>query len=140
MFHDLDEALRQLLVREMPIRNGEVDIRFDQPTREWSARLSRPTLNLFLYDLRENLKLRASQQWTITRNKDGSATQRRTPARMDLHYMLTAWAREADDEHNLLARAPTYSVGLDCLKIGCRPMFSHERSDGCQEPIQENWL
>ena len=105
MFHDLDEALRQLLVREMPIRNGEVDIKFDQPTREWSARLSRPTLNLFLYDLRENLKLRASQQWTITRNKDGSATQRRTPARMDLCDMLTAWARESDDEHNLLARA-----------------------------------
>ena len=43
MFHDLDEVLRQLLIEEIPIKNGEVDIEFDQPSREWSARLSRPT-------------------------------------------------------------------------------------------------
>ncbi|MEE8392170.1 MAG: Pvc16 family protein [Anaerolineae bacterium] len=104
MFHDLDEVLRQLLVREIPIRNGEVDVKFDQPSRKWSARLSRPTLNLFLHNIRENIKLRASQQWTVERNPDGTATQRRTPARVALHYMITAWANEPDDEHNLLAR------------------------------------
>jgi hypothetical protein len=105
MFHELDEVLRQLLIREMPIENGEVDITFEQPTREWAARLSRPTLNLFLHDIRENLKLRQSQQWRVERSPDGTATERRTPARMDLHYMITAWANEPDDEHNLLARA-----------------------------------
>ena len=104
MFHDLDEVLRQLLIREIPIKNSEVDIKFDQPSREWSARLSRPTLNLFLHNIRENIKLRGSQQWTIERNPDGTATQRRTPARVALHYMITAWANEPDDEHNLLAR------------------------------------
>lgn len=104
MFHDLDEVLRQLLIREIPIKNGEVDVKFDQPSREWSARLSRPTLNLFLHNIRENVKLRASQQWTVERNPDGTATQRRTPARVALHYMITAWANEPDDEHNLLAR------------------------------------
>ena len=57
MINDLDEVLRQFLVRELPIKNSEVDIAFDQPAREWSARVSRPTLNLFLYDLRENQKL-----------------------------------------------------------------------------------
>jgi hypothetical protein len=105
MFHDLDEVLRQLLIREIPIKNGEVDVKFDQPSREWSARLSRPTLNLFLHDIRENIKLRGSQQWTTERNPDGTVTQRRTPARVALHYMITAWANEPDDEHNLLARA-----------------------------------
>ncbi|NLE44875.1 MAG: DUF4255 domain-containing protein [Chloroflexi bacterium] len=104
MFHELDEVLRQLLIREIPVRNGEVDITFDQPTREWAARLSRPTLNLFLHDIRENVKLRGSQQWTTERRKDGTVIQRRTPARVDLHYMITAWANEPDDEHNLLAR------------------------------------
>jgi hypothetical protein len=104
MFQDLDEALRQLLIREIPVRNGEIDIRFDQPSREWSARLSRPTLNLFLHDIRENLKLRTSQQWTMERNPDGTATQRRTPPRVALHYMVTAWANEPDDEHHLLTR------------------------------------
>ena len=104
MLHELDEVLRQLLILEIPIRNGEVDIAFDQPEREWSSRLSRPTLNLFLHDIRENLKLRASQQWLIEHNPDGTATQRRPPVRVDLHYMHTAWANEPDDEHNLLAR------------------------------------
>lgn len=104
MFQHLDEALRQLLIREIPVRNGEIDIKFDQPSREWSARLARPTLNLFLHDIRENIKLRASQQWTTVRNPDGTATQRRPPPRVALHYMITAWANEPDDEHHLLAR------------------------------------
>lgn len=105
MFQDLDEVLRQLLIREIPIKNGEVDITFDQPTREWVSRLSRPTLNLFLYDVRENVKMRGSQQWTIERRPDGTAVQRRTPVRVGLRYMITAWANDPNDEHNLLARA-----------------------------------
>ncbi|MBN1177965.1 MAG: DUF4255 domain-containing protein [Anaerolineae bacterium] len=105
MFHDLDQVIRQLLIREIPVKNGEVDVVFDQPTREWSARLSRPTLNVFLHDVRENLKLRKSQEWFVERQPDGTAIQRRTPVRVALHYMITAWANDPDDEHNLLARA-----------------------------------
>jgi hypothetical protein len=104
MFQDVDQTLRELLIRDIPIKNGEVDIKFEQPTREWSARLSRPTLNFFLHDLRENIKLRHSQQWIVEHNPDGTATQRRVPPRVDLHYMITAWANEPDDEHHLLAR------------------------------------
>ncbi|MBI4790794.1 MAG: DUF4255 domain-containing protein [Chloroflexi bacterium] len=104
MFDDLDEVLRRLLVRELPIKNGDVNIEFDQPKREWSARLSRPTLNLFLHDLRENNTLRQNE-WHVTRNGNGTATKTRSSARIDLHYMVTAWATEVDDEHRLLARA-----------------------------------
>jgi hypothetical protein len=106
MLDDLDQALEQLLIREMPITNGEVDVKFDQPKREWSARLSRPTVNLFLYDVRENQKLRQAQPlWDVLPNPDGTVTRRRKPVRLDLHYMLTAWAAEPDDEHRLLGRA-----------------------------------
>lgn len=105
MINDLDEVLRQFLIRELPIKNSEVDIAFDQPAREWSARISRPTLNLFLYDLRENQKLRQTQpMWEIERRRDNTATRRRTPVRTDLHYMITAWAAEPEDEHSLLSR------------------------------------
>ncbi len=103
MISDLDEVLRQLLIRELPIKNGEVDIAFDQPKREWSSRISRPTLNLFLHDLRENTTLR-KPEWEIERNSDGTSTKRRTPVRVDLHYMITAWAAEPEDEHRLLTR------------------------------------
>jgi hypothetical protein len=104
MFHELDDILRQLLIRELPIKNGDVDITFEQPSREWSARLSRPTINVFLHDIRENLQLRGSQQWTVEQRPDGTAIQRRTPVRVALHYMITAWANDPDDEHNLLGR------------------------------------
>jgi hypothetical protein len=105
VIEDLDKALRELLIRELPIKNGEIDIAFDQPSREWSARIGgRPTLNLFLYDARENRKLRQTRPvWETVSNPDGTVTQRRRPVRMDLHYMITAWATEAEDEHRLLA-------------------------------------
>ncbi len=106
MIHELDEALRQLLIQEIPIRNGEVDVAFDQPKREWSARLNRPTLNLFLFDLHENKKLRQTHPvWEVDRSEDNnSAVKRRRPVRMDLRYLVTAWAAEPEDEHHLLTR------------------------------------
>ena len=61
MITDVDEALRELLLQEIAIKGNEVDIKFDQPKREWSSRLNKPTINLFLFDLRENLRLRGSE-------------------------------------------------------------------------------
>ena len=53
---DLDEALRTLLRRELERHGFEgVEIAFDAPASDWSAKLDRATVNLFLYDLRENL-------------------------------------------------------------------------------------
>jgi hypothetical protein len=105
MIDDLDQVLRQLLIRELPIKNHEVDIKFDLPKREWSSRVSRPTLNLFLHDLRENTTLR-EPAWEIERNGDGTVTKRRKALRVDLHYMITSWvADHPEDEHRLLARA-----------------------------------
>jgi hypothetical protein len=102
---DVDEVLRKLLMREIEIKGNEVDIQFDQPKREWSSRLSKPTLNLYLFDLRENLRLRGSEQYTTLNRPDGTAEVRRNPVRMDLRYLLTAWVKEAEDEHLLLSSA-----------------------------------
>ncbi|HRV95753.1 MAG TPA: Pvc16 family protein [Anaerolineae bacterium] len=106
MINELDDVLRQLLLREMAVKNNRIDITFDQPKREWSTRLNRPTLNLFLYDVRENNKLRQTQPaWTRRPNGDGQLESHRRPVRVDLHYMLTVWATEPDDEHYLLTLA-----------------------------------
>lgn len=104
MFDEIDEALRKLLIQEIPIRGNEIEIAFDQPRREWSARLNRPTLNIFLHDVRENVQLRSAhhrQSMDAIRN---DILIRRPEVRLDLHYMITAWAAESDDEHRLLAR------------------------------------
>src|SRR5688500_5321289 len=106
MIEDLDETIRQLLMSEIPIRNGEVEISFDQPKREWSTRLSKPTLNLFLYDVRENNTLRQHQWDRLPGNgSDGKTQLKRTPFRIDCTYMLTTWASVPDDEHRLLTRS-----------------------------------
>lgn len=106
MIDALDEVLRRLLIREIPIKNGEIDIQFKQPNRNWSARLSRPTLNLYLYDLRENTQLRQpSPLWAGVGAQKGNAIRQQRPAvRLDLHYVLTAWVTEPTDEHHLLSR------------------------------------
>ncbi len=103
MLADLDETLRKILIDRIPIRNGEIDIKFDQPKREWSARLSKPTVNMFLYDMRENAQLRR-QQFERTRHNGRVVAEQRTAYRMDCFYMITTWAAEAEDEHRLMWR------------------------------------
>lgn len=106
MIDEIDEALRQLFIRELPIKNNEIDIAFEQPKREWSGRLSRPTINIFLHDVRENVKLRQTQmQRQFERTREGVAIQRLNFVRLDLHYVVTVWATDPEDEHRLLTRA-----------------------------------
>lgn len=105
MISEVDEVLRKLLIREIEIKGNEVDIQFDQPKREWSSRLSKPTINLFLFDLRENLRLRGAEQYRTIPHEDGTSEIKRNPVRIDLRYLMTAWVKEPEDEHLLLASA-----------------------------------
>lgn len=105
MIPDVDEVLKKLLIHEIRIKGNEVDIRFEQPKREWSSRLSKPTINLFLFDIRENLRLRGAEQYRTIKRPDGVSEIRRNPVRMDLRYIMSAWVKEPEDEHLLLASA-----------------------------------
>lgn len=108
MIHDLDETLRGLLQRELPSPLDEqVAISFDPPDDQFPpTRVTLPAIDLFLYDVRENLELRTNE-WSVQRNSDGSAMRRRPPTRVDCSYLITAWPSEstpnpAQDEHMLL--------------------------------------
>lgn len=106
MIADLDETIKTLLVEDLPIKNGEIDVKFDQPKREWSAKLVKPTVNFYLYDIRENTQLRRSQ---FDPAGNGNAQEmisrmKKAPHRIDCYYMLTTWAAEPEDEHRLLTR------------------------------------
>lgn len=100
---DLDDALRGLLLAELAARgfNG-VEIAFDAPSREWSAGISTPTLNLFLYDIREAAQVGA-REWTEHR-ANGQARLERPPLRVDCAYSITAWTRAVKDEHRMLSQ------------------------------------
>ena len=101
MFNAVDETLRQILIDDVPIKKAEIDISFDRPTREWASRLTRPAINLFLYDVREREDLKDDTP-IITRDGDGRAVKQMPPRRIDLAYMITAWTKQADDEHRIL--------------------------------------
>lgn len=108
MIHDLDRTLEQLLTTQMP---RKVNISFAQPTSGESSKFSQttPTLNLFLFDIRENNMLRQHQWQAANHNGNGNGNGRshkqRTPYRFDCHYLITAWAKTIDGQHQLLSEA-----------------------------------
>lgn len=103
MLHDFDKTLENLLIREGKINKNEIDIAFDTPNGEWSASLNRPTISLWAFDLRENVKLRSMQMRTEAAN--GRGFRNFPERRMNITYLVTAWARKVEDEHQLIWRA-----------------------------------
>lgn len=103
MINDLDESLKQLLIQKASLDPGEVDISFDIPTRDWSTPVTRPTVNLYLYDLRENRQLRETY-WDDEPGATGQVNLKRRPLRIDLSYMITCWTSNTEDQHRLLWR------------------------------------
>ena len=108
MIDDLDRTLAQLLQNSMP---RKVNVSFEQPTSSESAKFSQttPTINLFLFDVRENNVLR-QHQWQTPQNGNGTtgngrSQKQRTPYRFDCHYLITAWAKTVNDQHKVLSEA-----------------------------------
>src|SRR5262245_3148631 len=89
---NLDEALRRLLRRELE-RHGfaDVEISFDAPSKEWSGKLTRPTVDLFLYDLREAAD--RAEATVAERRGNGRATITPPPLQLELTYAVTAWTK-----------------------------------------------
>lgn len=102
MIHEVDEAVRALIQRNV-IDGTSVDISFEAPTREWAAKRTNPTINVYLYDIREDVS-RRQVQFEEIRDDQGRVVERRQPSRrFRLTYFLTAWTQRPEDEHRLLA-------------------------------------
>jgi Pvc16 N-terminal domain len=114
MIQDLDESLRAL-VRRDALNGSGVEVSFDAPTKEWSARRNTPTVDLYLYDIREDL-VRREVTWEPVRDKTGRVTDRRPPARrFKFSYLVTAWTQRAEDEHRLLSTLLTCFLANETL-------------------------
>ncbi|MDE2778218.1 MAG: Pvc16 family protein [Chloroflexota bacterium] len=104
MFAEIDDSIRRLLVEKGNLDNGEVDIAFQMPTRQWEASISRPTINVYLFDIRENTELRNPNPWVVRQGPGNTVIKSRAEIRMDLTYKIAAFATTVEDEHRLLAR------------------------------------
>ena len=100
MIADLDKSLKTLLEREIPYL-GPDSIRFEAPDDQFEAPLPLG-VDLFLYDVRENMELR-SNEWQIERNAQGEVIQSPPPIRVDCSYLITAWAGDMENEHQVLS-------------------------------------
>lgn len=101
MLHLLDESLERFLRAAVPLPKREIDISFEAPDSDWSARVSRPTVNLYLWDIRRNLDQRDGGV-EIVYDESGRAQRRPPLPRVDCRYLVTAWTSEVRDEHSLL--------------------------------------
>jgi hypothetical protein len=101
MLHLLDESLEAYLRAAVPLSPRSVDIVFDAPDGDWAAGVSRPTVNLYLWDVRPNLQER---QWgeELIPQPNGTRVRRDPLPRVDCRYLVTAWTTEVRDEHSLL--------------------------------------
>lgn len=115
----VDESLERLLRAELPLPAELGDVSFDQPTGTWSAQLSRLTVNLFLYDVARSGQPSRSPMRRAVAGVDGAAGptgQRRPPLPMvRLGYLVSAWAGNPRDEHQLLGEVVNRLAGLPGL-------------------------
>jgi hypothetical protein len=105
MIQDVDESLRALVKRDA-LNGSKADIAFDAPNKEWSSRRNTPTVDLYLYDIREDLEQREVMWEDIRGDARDSRliTERRPPPRrFKLSYLVTAWTQRPEDEHRLLS-------------------------------------
>ncbi len=108
MINDLDETLAALLKRELPRGLAEqIQVSFDAPDDQFPPQsVALPAIDLFLYDVRENLELRDTEA-LFDRRGDGTAIRTPAPVRVDASYLITAWPSSgvtdpSEDEHRLL--------------------------------------
>jgi hypothetical protein len=123
MIRDLSETLGKVLkdpaqMAAFPELSG-ADIVFDRPTDPFAP--AKSTVDLFLYDLRENVELRRNEPLVETRN--GKAITTPAPFRLSCSYLVTAWPVGGIElglqEHRLLvqilrvlSRYPTIPAGF----------------------------
>lgn len=131
MIDHVDEALRHLVERNV-LNDSGVEVAFDPPTREWATRRNAPTIDLYLYDIREDLD-RRNVAYEDVRDERGRVTDRRPPPRrFALSYLVTAWTQRAEDEHRLLGSMLDCFLGMERLP---RDLFDPEVTPALPLPV-----
>lgn len=105
MIRDLSETLKAILQDpSVPPELAAADIVFDRPTDPFNP--GKTTIDLFLYDVRENTELRSNER--IVERRDHQAIVHPAPMRLACSYLATAWpfggTELALQEHRLLAQ------------------------------------
>ncbi|WP_329043086.1 DUF4255 domain-containing protein [Streptomyces sp. NBC_00178] len=102
MIHEVDDILRGLLVRGA-FAGSDVEVTFDAPTRDWAARRNAPTIDAYLYDIREDTNRRQRGKVSLRDEQGILLGQHQPPRWFRLSYLVTAWTKRPQDEHRMLS-------------------------------------
>jgi hypothetical protein len=116
MINEVDEALRSLVKADV-VNGTDVEVVFDAPTREWASRRNKPTVDLYLYDIREDTRRRGTGV-IERRNERGVVEERQAlPRYFKLAYLITAWTQRPEDEHRLLTAILSCFLRYDVVPV-----------------------
>jgi hypothetical protein len=96
----VDATVEAFLRGTVPLSASEIDVAFEPPTRDWSAKLTRPTVNAHLWDVKRSRERARTGVEHVQRNDQ--RIQRLALPRVELRYLVTVWASEHRDERTLL--------------------------------------
>jgi hypothetical protein len=104
-----------LVERELGTRDAEIV--FDAPTRDWAGRRNAPTIDIYLYDIREDMR-RRERGMINEYDSDVRVVARHLPPRyFKLSYLVTAWTQRPEDEHRLLSALLTCFLRFDAMPV-----------------------
>jgi hypothetical protein len=149
MIRDLSETLNAILTQPgLPPELKTANIVFDHPVESFNP--STPTVNLFLFDIRENPELRF-QEASITPS-NGTAVITQPPRRILCTYLATAWVSGGTapvwQEHRLLSQVlavlsqyPTIPADLavKTIKTSDPPVQLQVAIGGTATGVSEFW-
>jgi hypothetical protein len=128
----VDAALRSI-VRTDAVAGTDLEVVFDAPTKDWASRRNTPTVNLYLYDLREDVR-RRERGWSERRGADGAVVSRSpAPRFFKLSYLVTAWTQRPEDEHMLLDSLLACFLRFEALPPGL--VVGHLAETGLHVPV-----
>ena len=108
VIHEVDQALKAL-IRAEAFADTEIEVVFDAPTKDWASRRNSPTVDVYLYDIREDMRRRERGQINEYDGAGRVVGRHMPPRHFKLSYLVTAWTQRPEDEHRLL------SALLDCF-------------------------
>jgi hypothetical protein len=114
VIHEVDDALRTLIRREA-LNGADVEVLFDAPTKEWAARRNSPAIDVYLYDIREDLRWRQYGSVDVHTPEGLVASRRKPPRYFKFSYLVTAWTQRPEDEHRLLSAVLSCFLRFDAI-------------------------
>ncbi len=111
MIDDLSQTLRTILTRggKEPLKSAQIVL--DRPADPFAPQQA--TVDLFLYDIREDLELRSNEP--MLERKNGHVITHRPPLRVACSYLVTAWAGGLTGDAAVLLEQRLLSQALQVL-------------------------